>query len=481
MSASLTAVMMPKRPAIMHAGRDFVNSHLARQASVNTKSLSNGLKVATEKRSSAAAAVGLYARCGSRFETVETNGAAHLMQRAMLHGTASKSREQIQAALAAIGGRLVTSTDREMQGLKIVCDKSDVGAAIDLLADIAQNPRLDDAAVTAARGECIDAMKDWEDNLPTQVLSNMHRSCYDTTDGTAGQGLGLAPLGSGANIKGGLLAEDVRAFHKAYYANASQLSLVVSGDVDEAQVGDKAEAALGSMATGPPPAIGKRYVGGHVKISQGAPKPPYASHLAVGWEICGADCADVVPLQLLLEVFGSYDRFQHDLCSNWSIRGVYERQQEQLGKGSLHEVQPFLYNYSDTGLMGIYLVHNHGADREEQFFFIQRCLTEWCKYCMRLENYQVEVGKNKLKSKLLFARDGASKSCDVIGKELTTVGRSVPLAEMFQRIDELDTTTVSDVINHYYYDRECVMSAWGVYYLLPEYFYVRRSMFKWRY
>jgi len=172
--------------------------------------------------------------------------------------------------------------------MKITCLKEDVPAAMELLADVAQNAKLDDAAVTAARPACIDAMKDWEDCLPTQIMNNMHRSCYDTTDSIPGQGLGLAPLGTNANVKGAVLAQDVWAFHKQTYLNASHMALVVSGADDEEAVNTKADALFGSAPTGPAPVVGKRYVGGSVKMSQGAPQPPRAQTSS------GSSCASSV-------------------------------------------------------------------------------------------------------------------------------------------------------------------------------------------
>eukprot|EP01062_Namystynia_karyoxenos_P016537 TRINITY_DN1603_c0_g1_i1.p1 TRINITY_DN1603_c0_g1~~TRINITY_DN1603_c0_g1_i1.p1 ORF type:complete len:518 (+),score=195.49 TRINITY_DN1603_c0_g1_i1:106-1554(+) len=482
MSASLSAIMMPKRPKILSAGKDFVTNFISRQAPVEVTTLQNGFRVATQANSGAGSAcVQLHTRSGSRFETRNNNGAAHLMQQALWKGTQQKSAEQLRSALAAIGGRLELNSGRETQSMSIYCQKEDAPAAVALLGEVATQAKLDDAAVSAARPGAIEVMKDFENDLQSVVLANMHRSCYDTTDETAGSGLGLAQYGAGDLVKSGLTAADIGTFRDANLNNAAGAVLVATGGVDTTAIQGAAEKAFGGMENKGAPATGKRYVGGHVKVSCGAPAEPYCQHVALGWETCGAAGADNVPLQVLLNLFGSYDRFQHDLVSNWGIRQLYERQASQLGKGSLHEVRPFLASYSDTGLMGFYLQFSMGADREESFYFMTRMQSEWCKYCMRLEGHQVEVGKNLLKSKLLFGSDGAQKSAQQIGEQVLLVGRHLSLEEQFARIDDLTTADCSDTINHYYYDREPVMSCWGIYYCLPEYFYCRRAMFRWRY
>eukprot|EP01065_Artemidia_motanka_P033030 TRINITY_DN3_c0_g1_i1.p2 TRINITY_DN3_c0_g1~~TRINITY_DN3_c0_g1_i1.p2 ORF type:complete len:496 (+),score=186.55 TRINITY_DN3_c0_g1_i1:84-1490(+) len=468
MSASLSAITMPKRPALLKAGSSFLTDVLSRQPRYNQQVLANGMKVATEQRNSGGlVSVGLFSRSGSRFETAQTNGTAHLMQQAMMTD-----------ALRAYGAK--TTSGRETQSITVTCHKDQVKDVISSLSATV-SPTFDGAAIEKARPVCLESMKDWEDDLQGIVLHNLHKSCYDVTDATPGQGLGLPPLGSGANVKGGLLPSDVAAFHKQYFANASQLGLVVSGDVDGDAVNEAAEAAFGSCPTGPEPATGKRYVGGAIRISQGVPKAPYANHVALGWEIPGGSCADSLPLQLLMETYGNYDRFQHDLVSNAAIRGTYERQQDQLGLGNLHEMRTFMNQYSDTGVMGFYYTHSIGSTREEAIFFLSRLQFEWVMYCQRLEDYTVEKGKNLLTSKFLFERDGVQKSVATAGKQLMTVGRVLPLEEVIARTNDLTTQQVSDTINHYYYDREPVMSAWGIYYCLPDWYAARRGVQKWRF
>eukprot|EP00755_Sulcionema_specki_P021074 Sspe_Gene.1305::Locus_443_Transcript_1_3_Confidence_0.400_Length_1565::g.1305::m.1305/K17732/PMPCB, MAS1; mitochondrial-processing peptidase subunit beta len=207
------------------------------------------------------------------------------------------------------------------------------------------------------------------------------------------------------------------------------------------------------MQQGSDQVIDKRYVGGHSRVGYGKPRAPYANHVSLAWEICPKYHQDSVPLQLLMEVFGQYDRFQHDLVSNYGIRGTYERNASQFGCGALEEVRPVMSQYADTGLMGFYFIHGHGPNHEEGHYFMQRLQVEFIKYSMRLEKAQVDSGKNLLKSKLLMQVDSAKQSSDVLGHQLLFAGRPIPLEDLYTRIDNLSVQQVSDTINHYYYDR----------------------------
>ncbi|KAJ9436965.1 Mitochondrial-processing peptidase subunit beta [Diplonema papillatum] len=230
-----------------------------------------------------------------------------------------------------------------------------------------------------------------------------------------------------------------------------------------------------------PAAIDKRYTGGAVRVDAGMPSAPYANHVAVGWEICGADGADVLPLRLLTEVYGQYDRFMNDMSSNWWVRFNLERQSTQHGNMPLEEVRTFFDTFSDTGMMGFFYTYQIGSERAEGWNFMVALQNEWVRYCMRMEPYKVEVGKNLLKNKLIFEHDGAEKTNAEVGKQLISRGGYTPLEQAYARINDLTTQQVSDVINHYYYDREPTMSAWGLYYVLPVYNLTRRNMYKYRY
>lgn len=481
MSVSLTTCIMPKRPKVLHAGKEFLTNFVARQAPVEAGSLSNGVRLASQAVPGArAASVSLTTRSGSRFETKSTNGAAHLLQKAIFQGTSTRSAADIQKGLAAIGGQLETNTGRETQTLSLFVQKDDVPAAVELLGDVVRNAKLDEESISGARGAAVEALKDWENDLWGQVHNNMHRACYDTTEETAGGALGNAPLGNGANLKGGLTEVDLQAFRDQYLDNASGTAIAVAGGVDQSAFQGAVEKAFGSQVAKPIELV-KRYVGGHCKIGLPKPLPPYNQHIAVGFETAGYSCPDHVPLQLLQEVYGNYDRFRHDLVTNWAVRYTYERTAEQYGKQPLQEVHTFSDKYSDTGLMGFYFVSGIGAGYEEPYHYLSRLQGQWTKFCHRLEEYEVDMGKNHLKSKYLFDRDGASKSAKDFSEQLVHLGRVVPTEEYFQRVDDLTIDQISDTINHYWYDREPVLSCWGIYKCLPEYYYVRRWNSRWRY
>jgi len=457
---------MPKRPPILNTTRNFTNLFVNKMHPVYVNTLTNGFKIATEKKPGAIATVGFYSKSGSRFETKNTNGTAHLLQRAMWKGTASRSATDIQEAIAALGGDIKFTTDRELQSVKITCLKSDIPAAIELIGDVVRECTLDEKSITDARPECLENMKDWEDDVDAQVEQGMHMSCYDTTEDMNGMGLGLPIYGEVSNINGGLLWQDIQAYYKNAFLQPKDMFMVVTGAEDENAINTQCDQLFHDLKhTGYDFEPDKRYVGGDIRRFSNKFMPTHASWVMLGWEICPADSQDTLPLQVIMECHGGYDRFHHDHTSNFAIRNMYENAESMSqygGQGMPHFVRPFWHLHSDTGLMGMYYLQplsiHMGYGQLEMPW---RLGLEWQSYCMRFEEKNCEVGKNKVKSKLVLAMDGVKSSNDYIAHQLMYAKRWIPLEEQLARVDNLTTAIVSDTINHYFYDRDFVTSSFS--------------------
>jgi processing peptidase subunit beta len=65
--------------------------------------LSNGIRVCTEKWNSSVAAVGVFIGAGSRNETLETSGAAHFLEHLSFKGTKKRNRKQLEKEVENMG------------------------------------------------------------------------------------------------------------------------------------------------------------------------------------------------------------------------------------------------------------------------------------------------------------------------------------------------------------------------------------------
>src|SRR5690348_16150828 len=104
---------------------------------VRITTLSNGLRVATDRMESVeTASVGMWIGVGTRQEAPEVNGVAHLLEHMAFKGTERRSARAIAEEIEAVGGSMNAQTSREQTAYFVKVLKDDLGLAVDILADI---------------------------------------------------------------------------------------------------------------------------------------------------------------------------------------------------------------------------------------------------------------------------------------------------------------------------------------------------------
>jgi predicted Zn-dependent peptidase len=68
-----------------------------------TTTVSNGIRVCTERWDSPIAAVGVFIGAGSRHETLESSGAAHFLEHLHFKGTKNRTRMQLEMECENMG------------------------------------------------------------------------------------------------------------------------------------------------------------------------------------------------------------------------------------------------------------------------------------------------------------------------------------------------------------------------------------------
>jgi predicted Zn-dependent peptidase len=80
---------------------------------VKVTTISNGMRVCTEKWNTPLAACGVFIGAGSRNETLETSGAAHFLEHLGFKGTKRRTRTQLETEAENTGTQLNAYTSRE--------------------------------------------------------------------------------------------------------------------------------------------------------------------------------------------------------------------------------------------------------------------------------------------------------------------------------------------------------------------------------
>ncbi|XP_014261500.1 mitochondrial-processing peptidase subunit beta-like [Cimex lectularius] len=462
LSGSRGLTSIPKRLASADAK---MKDLLVNTPPTKVTTLDNGMRVASEDTGDLTATVGLWIDAGSRCETDENNGVAHFLEHMAFKGTAKRSQVELELEVENMGAHLNAYTSREQTVFYAKCLKQDVPKALEILADILQNPKLQESDIERERGVILREMQEVETNLQEVVFDHLHATAFQGTP------LARTILGPTKNIKS-INKNDLTKYINTYY-KPYRMVLAGAGGVDHEELVKAAKSLFGSSASSPAhddmTGVGSqgpvRFTGSEIKVRDDA--MPLA-HVAIAVEGCGWADADNIPLMVANTLVGAWDRTQGGGTFNSS-----KLAQSISATNLAHSFQSFNTCYKDTGLWGIYFVGDT-LSLDDIIYNVQR---EWMRMCTSLTQAEVDRAKNVLKSNMLLMLDGTTPVCEDIGRQMLSYGRRVPLYELEQRIDCLTAQQVQDVLMEYVYDKCPAVAAVGPVEGLTDYNRVRSGMY----
>lgn len=157
--------------------------------------LANGLRVASEGSHGETATIGVWIGAGSRYETAQNNGAAHFLEHMAFKGTAKRTQQQLELEIENMGGHLNAYTSREQTVYYAKVFKKDVPRAVDILSDILQNSKLDEAAIERERDVILREMEEVNKQPEEVIFDRLHETAF------MGNGLGRTILGPIENVR----------------------------------------------------------------------------------------------------------------------------------------------------------------------------------------------------------------------------------------------------------------------------------------
>ncbi|XP_052862564.1 mitochondrial-processing peptidase subunit beta-like [Anopheles cruzii] len=436
-------------------------SALSNEPATEVTTLDSGLRVASETLPTQLATVGLYVDAGSRYEDKHNNGTANFFEHVAFKGTTKRSQSAFEQELESLGASVDATTGREETVFQARCLSKDVPKVVELLADVVQNPKLDDGDVKRAREVLLGEMEQVAaKNLRSVVFDHLHATAYQGTS------LANSVWGPTANVRG-IKRDDLRGYVASHF-QAPRMVLAVAGDVRQTELEKLAQQHLGKVGTtfdGKAPALSPvRYTGSEVRVRDDS--VPLA-HVAVAVQGCGVNESDALPLSVAASLIGSWDR-SHGAGVNSASKLAVASAHDKLS----HNFESFNLTYRDTGLWGIYFVCDPLAC-EDMLFNVQN---EWMRLCTMVTDGEVERAKRQLKTTLLADLEGPRGICEDIGRQVLRQGRRDPLHELERRIENVSAGDVRNVAMKYIFDRCPAVAAVGPVENLPDYMRIRSSM-----
>jgi len=194
-----------------------------------------------EDHSSRIVALSAFVKMGAKHETRAGAGVRHFLQAMLLRGTASRSAQQIEDELAAMGASMDVAVGPDYVELWATGGSESVDPLIMLLADVLRNPRFDEQEVEKVRQDLLHQIEAEEDApyLPAQRALN---EALFQNEEKEPVGYGLSLIGYADSLQR-IRREDLLNFYRAYYA-PNNIVFVVAGDLNAAEVTRKVTRAF---------------------------------------------------------------------------------------------------------------------------------------------------------------------------------------------------------------------------------------------
>ncbi|DAZ99254.1 TPA: hypothetical protein N0F65_008121 [Lagenidium giganteum] len=287
----------------------------AKAGKTTVSTAASGLKLASDNSESLVSTLGVQIAAGSRYESDETAGLAHLFSKMAFRATEARSDLRLYREVEAIGGVISTSAGRDAVRYNISVLPEHASAAAEILAETTLAPRFAYWDIALQKEKVKIDVENLAACAEASVLEGVHAAAfYD--DVTLGRPQftteNLAKFGE----------DDLWKFYEQY-VNSANIALVASG-LEHSALTDIANSHFSGVAAGAPVAHpAAKYVGGESRVK----KASKLTHVALGFQTAGANCTNYGASQVLKALL-------------------------QLRAGKKN-VKSFLASYEDVGVVGL--------------------------------------------------------------------------------------------------------------------------------
>lgn len=411
--------------------------------------LSNGIRVATEKTSHQTASVGVYVKAGSRNEDLETSGTAYLLEKMLFRGTTSQSKTDISNNLEAIGAIQKNETGREISSYTLQVFKGDVNKAVKILGDAISNSVLNENELEIVKEEVSQEHEDNSHAYFETTIDNSHFNVY--RDHMMGQ-----PVKGDRDVTSSLRADHLRDFHTTNFFG-DNIVVVGAGNINHEEFVQQVNQHFSSLP---------KQTSAQIKNTEKAVFNPALlfirddemvnSNVGIFYDAPSIKHPDYYSFLLLQNMLGDY-RVDKNAEHLNDVHKQYNALHTLLGNlPDVTKQQSLYYAYSDSGIWGNYFFGNEVFTRQMNYCGV--CIPTI--YSHYLTDVEVFRGRASYFNKLLN-REAPSQIISEIGPQILYLNRRVPRSEIAKRIAHIDSHHLKHLCNDWFYDAEPSFTNWG--------------------
>lgn len=375
---------------------------------IRITTLDNGLRVVTDTNDSVQTiSCGAWFNVGTRHETKDINGIAHMLEHMAFKGTKRRTAVQIAEEIESVGGYLNAYTAREVTAYYARILKDDLPLAVDILADILQHSTFDAEEFERERGVIIQEIGQTNDTPDDVVFDYFQETCYPD------QPMGWPTLGTEEVIRA-LTPAQVSGYMQDNYS-LSNMVFSAAGNVSHEAVVALCETHFNVMQKDrpltPKPAA---YRGGEFRQE----KELEQAHIILGFEGVPFHHPDYYVMMVYSTILGG----------GMSSRLFQEIREK---RGLVYTVQSSTASYRDSGVFQIYA----GTGENEVAELVPVMCEELRKMSVSIFDAEIKRAKTQLKAGMMMGLESTSNRCERVANQMLIYGQPISADDVCSNID----------------------------------------------
>lgn len=419
--------------------------------SVQCTRLASGLTVVTELMPHLeSVALGVWIKAGSRNETENQHGIAHLLEHMAFKGTARRTARQIAEQIENVGGEVNASTSVETTAYYARILKNDVPLAVDILADILTESSFEEEELEREQHVILQEIGAANDTPDDVVFDRFSEVAFRD------QPLGRAILGTPETVKS-FTPQDLRHYLDRHYTS-ERMIIVAAGAIDHDSFVRQVEQRFASIPTGSTDnsfVTPAKYIGGDYRESRNL----MDAQFLLGFEGRAYHVRDFYCSQLLANVLGG----------GMSSR-LFQKVREE--RGLCYSVYAFHWGFSDSGVFGIHAATG-GDDLPE---LVPVLIEELRNVTESVDVQEIDRARAQTRAQLLMAQESPAARASQIARQMLLYGRPIPNEELMDRLANLTPARLTDLAGRLFFDTVPTISAIGPLESLPSFEEIRQSL-----
>lgn len=382
--------------------------------------LKNGLRVITvPMKETQTATVLVMVGVGSRYETEKEAGLSHFLEHMFFKGTKRRPTYlNIAEELDAIGAEFNAFTSKDATGYYVKTDTKHLGTALDVVADIYLNSKIEEKEIRKEKGTIIQEIKMYED-LPARSVGDVFENLL-----FGDNPLGRDVLGLEKNVKSFKRKDFIGYMNKFYIANDTVIC--VAGKIGEKNILAEIGKYFSKMKDGKKADFIKcSGIQRKPKIKIKAKKTDQ-THLIIGNRAYDENHKDRFVLSLISVILGG------NMSSRLSVE-VREK------RGLAYRVNTFKEAFEECG----YIATQAGVDHGNLEKVIQVILKEYKKIATKkVDAKELQKAKEYIKGKSVMNLESSDEVAMFFIDQALKKKQILTSEEVFKKIDAVTTDDI---------------------------------------